>query len=110
MHSASLAVTLLDFDEPAAVGAFASPGLLALAEATSRLEGVISARSLGAVFSWMRPDDLVFGYVIGNYLMGQDPPAFDILAWNAEAPTCPPGCTASSSTRSATTSWSSPPR
>jgi polyhydroxyalkanoate synthase len=89
VHSASLAVTLLDFDVPAPVGAFAAPSLLALAAATSGLEGVISARALGAVFSWMRPDDLVYGYVINNYLMGEDPPAFDILAWNADGTNLP---------------------
>lgn len=89
VHSASLAVTLLDFDVPAPIGALSAPSLLALAAAKSGLEGVISARALGAVFSWMRPDDLVYGYVINNYLLGEDPPAFDILAWNADGTNLP---------------------
>ncbi|MGQ0574221.1 MAG: PHA/PHB synthase family protein [Pseudonocardia sp.] len=87
--SAALAVTLLDFDSRAPVGAFSSPGALALAADRSRREGVISAKSLGAVFSWMRPDDLVYGYVVNNYLMGRKPPAFDILACNADGTNLP---------------------
>jgi len=87
--SASLGVTLLDFDVPAPIGALSVPSLLAVAAARSGRDGVISAKSLGAVFSWMRPDDLVYGYVINNYLMGEDPPAFDILAWNADGTNLP---------------------
>jgi polyhydroxyalkanoate synthase len=89
VHSASLAVTLLDFDVPAPIGALSSPSLLALVAAKSRRDGVISARALGSVFSWMRPDDLIFGYLVNNYLMGEDPPAFDILAWNADGTNLP---------------------
>ena len=37
----------------------------------------------------MRPDDLVYGYLVNNYLMGEDPPAFDILAWNADGTNLP---------------------
>jgi polyhydroxyalkanoate synthase len=50
---------------------------------------VITARSLGTVFSWMRPDDLVFNYVVNNWLMGERPPVFDILAWNADGTNLP---------------------
>jgi polyhydroxyalkanoate synthase len=44
---------------------------------------------MGAVFSWMRPDDLVFNYVVNQWLMGEDPPVFDILAWNADGTNLP---------------------
>lgn len=87
--NAGFAVTLLDFDSRAPLGAFSSPQLLGLAGAGSRRKGIISARSLGAVFSWMRPDDLVFAYVVNQWLMGQDPPVFDILAWNADGTNLP---------------------
>lgn len=89
VRTASLAVTLLDFDTPAPVGALRAPGALGLAARKSELDGVLSAKSLGAVFSWMRPDDLVYGYVVNNYLMGENPPAFDILAWNADGTNLP---------------------
>jgi poly(3-hydroxyalkanoate) synthetase len=51
--------------------------LLELARRDSRRRGIISARSMGTVFAWMRPDDLVFNYVVNNWLMGEDPPAFE---------------------------------
>jgi polyhydroxyalkanoate synthase subunit PhaC len=89
VHSASYGVTLLDFRTPAPMGAFASPRLLELARIGSRRAGVITARSLGAVFSWMRPDDLVFSYLVNNWLMGERPPVFDILAWNADGTNLP---------------------
>jgi polyhydroxyalkanoate synthase len=89
VHSASYGVTLLDFGVRAPLGAFSAPRLLELAGAGSRREGVITARSMGAVFSWMRPDELVFNYAINNWLMGDDPPVFDILAWNADGTNLP---------------------
>ena len=89
VHSASYAVTLLDFDEPAPIGAFSSPRLLELARRSSRRKGVITAQSMGAVFSWMRPDDLIFNYWVNQWLMGEDPPVFDILAWNADGTNLP---------------------
>ena len=89
VHSASYGVTLLDFGTRAPIGAFSAPRMLEMARASSRRAGVISARSMGAVFSWMRPDDLVFNYVVNNWLMGNPPPVFDILAWNADGTNLP---------------------
>lgn len=89
IHAASFAVTLLDFDSRAALGAFSAPRLLELAQKDSRRAGVITGRKLGNVFAWMRPDDLVFNYWVSNYLMGNPPPVFDILAWNADSTNLP---------------------
>ena len=89
VKAASFAVTLLDFDSRAAIGAFSAPRMLELAQKTSRREGVITGRQLGNVFAWMRPDDLVFNYWVSNYLMGFPPPTFDILAWNADSTNLP---------------------
>jgi polyhydroxyalkanoate synthase len=89
VHSASYAVTLLDFSSRAPLGAFSGPRLLDLARRNSRRRGVISAREMGAVFTWMRPDDLIFNYLVNQWLMGEDPPAFDILAWNADGTNLP---------------------
>ena len=88
-RAASFAVTLLDFDSRAALGAFSAPRLLELAQKRSSRAGVITGRQLGNVFSWMRPDDLVFNYWVSNYLMGDPPPVFDILAWNADSTNLP---------------------
>jgi polyhydroxyalkanoate synthase len=89
VHSAAYAVTLLDFAERAPLGAFSGRRVIGLAGRMSRTRGVISARSMGSTFSWMRPDDLVFNYVVNQWLMGEDPPVFDILAWNADGTNLP---------------------
>jgi polyhydroxyalkanoate synthase len=89
VHAASYGVTLLDFGTRAPIGAFSAPRALEMARATSKRQGIIPARSLGAVFSWMRPDDLIFSYVVNNWLMGERPPVFDILAWNADGTNLP---------------------
>ena len=52
----------------------------------------------------MRPDDLIFNYLVRQWLMGEDPPAFDILAWSVDGTNLPARCTSSSWRSSATTS------
>jgi len=89
VHSAAYAVTLLDFAGRAPIGAFSGRRLIDVARRTSRTRGVITAKSMGSVFSWMRPDDLIFNYVVKQWLMGEDPPAFDILSWNADGTNLP---------------------
>ena len=89
VHSASFAVTLLDFSEKAPLAAFNDRTLLDLVRRRSRRARVITARQLGAAFTWMRPDDLVFNYVVNNYVLGEQPPVFDILAWNADGTNLP---------------------
>jgi polyhydroxyalkanoate synthase len=89
VHSAAYAVTLLDFDGRAPLGAFSGRRLLDVARLSSRSRGVITAAAMGSVFSWMRPDDLIFNYVVKQWLMGEAPPAFDILAWNADGTNLP---------------------
>jgi polyhydroxyalkanoate synthase len=87
--AAGYAVTLLDFSTRAPLGAFSGPRMLTLARRNSHRKGVISARDMGAMFTWMRPDDLIFNYLVSQWLMGEDPPAFDILAWNADGTNLP---------------------
>ncbi len=89
VHSAGYAVTMLDFSSPAPLGAFSAPALLSMASRTSRKQGVLPAARLGAMFSWMRPDDLIFNYVVDQWLSGRELPAFDILAWNADGTNLP---------------------
>jgi polyhydroxyalkanoate synthase len=89
VHSAAFAVTLLDFGGRAPIGALSGRRLVGLARRMSGARGVLPARSMGSVFSWMRPDDLVFNYVVNQWLMGERPPAFDVLAWNADGTNLP---------------------
>ena len=89
IHSASYAVTLLDFGQSAPIAAFSSARLLSFARWNSGRAGVISARAMGNAFTWMRPNDLVWNYWVNNYLMGEEPPVFDILSWNADGTNLP---------------------
>lgn len=89
VHSVSYAVTLLDFSKRAPIAAYNSRGLLAFARRRSLRAGIMTSRQMGSAFTLMRPDDLLFNYVVNNYLLGQRPPAFDILAWNADGTNLP---------------------
>ena len=89
VHSVAFAVTLLDFSGPAPISAFSGRRLLSFVRGRSRRRGIISSRDMGLAFAWMRPDDLVFNYWVSNYLMGDKPPAFDILAWNDDGTNLP---------------------
>jgi polyhydroxyalkanoate synthase len=89
VHSASFAVTLLDFESRAPIGAFSGKRMHGVARRISKRLGVLPAKGLGSVFSWMRPDDLVFNYLVNQWLMGEAPPAFDVLAWNADGTNLP---------------------
>ncbi len=61
---------------------FANDTGIEKARRASRKKGILDGTELARVFSWMRPNDLIWNYVINNYLMGNKPPAFDILYWN----------------------------
>jgi poly[(R)-3-hydroxyalkanoate] polymerase subunit PhaC len=81
----TLMVCALDQARMGTAGAFASRELAAAAVAESARKGYIDGRALAGVFAWLRPNDLVWNYVVNNYLLGKDPPAFDILYWNQDS-------------------------
>ncbi|MCW2778563.1 MAG: phaA [Frankiales bacterium] len=87
--SASYGVTLLDFDVPAPLGAFSFAPLLSLAGQGVSRKGVLGAKTLGALFAFMRPDELVFNYLVEGWLLGKPPPVFDILAWSVDGTNLP---------------------
>ena len=67
------------------VGALVSDNGLKLARERSAKKGVLEGTELSRMFAWLRPNDLVWNYVVNNYLHGEDPPAFDILFWNNDS-------------------------
>ena len=89
INAASFGVMLLDFAAEAPIGAFQSKTVLALARRRSAKKGIMPASSLAQVFAWMRPNDLVWNYWVNNYLTGNDPPSFDILAWSVDGTNLP---------------------
>ena len=61
-----------------------TPETMRAAKASSQLRGIVDGHDLARMFAWMRPNDLIWNYWVNNYLLGNDPPAFDILYWNAD--------------------------
>ena len=84
VNSLALCVTMLDFDVDASLGAFRLPALLGLVKGQAAKKGILPGEDLSKVFTWLRPNDLVWNYWVNNYLMGEPPAAFDILAWNKD--------------------------
>jgi polyhydroxyalkanoate synthase len=86
-----LAVCVLDTATTAdsAFGTLVTPETMLAAKGASRLRGVLDGRDLARMFAWMRPNDLIWNYWVNNYLLGKEPPAFDILFWNADTTRLP---------------------
>ena len=89
INAATLMVAVLDTDTNSLLGLFATPESIAAAKLNSRLKGVLDGDEMGRVFSWMRPNDLIWNYWVNNYLMGNPPPVFDILYWNNDTTRLP---------------------
>jgi polyhydroxyalkanoate synthase len=89
VRSATLLVNMLDTRAPSTLGSLASRRSIDAAVAKARKQGVHSGRDMSRLFAWLRPNDLVWNYAINNWLLGQDPPAFDVLAWNADCTELP---------------------
>ena len=85
----TLAVCVIDNERMGTTGAFVDPGVAAAAVADSARRGYLDGRALAGVFAWLRPNDLIWNYWVNNYLLGKDPPAFDVLFWNADTTRMP---------------------
>jgi polyhydroxyalkanoate synthase subunit PhaC len=91
VHSATIAVCLLDMAvaEDTTAGIFVTPESIIAAKAASQAMGVLQGRELARMFAWMRPNDLIWNYWVNNYLLGNAPPAFDVLYWNNDTTRLP---------------------
>jgi polyhydroxyalkanoate synthase subunit PhaC len=87
--SVTLLNTLLDFGEPGVLGTFADERTIERLDAQMARSGVMEGSTMAGTFDVLRANDLIFNYVVSNWLMGQSPPAFDILAWNADSTRLP---------------------
>ncbi|CDF97281.1 MULTISPECIES: class II poly(R)-hydroxyalkanoic acid synthase [unclassified Pseudomonas] len=87
--SATYLVSLLDCEIDSAATLFLDEQALEAAKRRSYQKGILDGRDMARVFAWMRPNDLVWNYFINNYLLGKEPPAFDILYWNNDSTRLP---------------------
>ena len=87
--SSTLAVTTIDTEAKSSMNMFASRRSVESSISQTRRRGVLRGSDLARVFAWVRPNDLVWNYWVSNYLMGEDPPAFDVLAWNSDTTNLP---------------------
>jgi polyhydroxyalkanoate synthase subunit PhaC len=87
--SITLLNTLLDYSEPGILGAFTDEKTVRRLEKQMAEKGVLEASQMAGTFDMLRANDLIFSYVVSNWLMGQEPPAFDILAWNGDSTRMP---------------------
>jgi polyhydroxyalkanoate synthase subunit PhaC len=87
--SITLLNTLLDYSEPGVLGAFTDEKTVAGLERQMAEKGFLEGSDMAGTFDMLRANDLIFNYVVSSWLMGQDPPAFDILAWNGDSTRLP---------------------
>ncbi len=87
--SVTLLATMLDFTYPGDLGVFIDEASMAAREAAIGAGGILPGKELAFVFSALRANDLVWSYVVNNYLKGKTPDAFDILYWNADSTNLP---------------------
>jgi polyhydroxyalkanoate synthase len=93
-HSLTLLTTLLDFESTGVLDIFIDETVVQMREMTIGAHapggpGLLKGSELATTFSFLRPNDLVWNYVVGNYLKGEAPPPFDLLYWNGDSTNLP---------------------
>jgi len=89
IKSATFLNTLTDFSVPGALGVFTDEATIAGLEKQMAKEGFLNSDKMAHTFDALRANDLVFAYVVNNWLLGKKPPAFDLLVWNKDSTRMP---------------------
>ncbi len=89
VRSASFFTTLTDFSDPGEFGVFLADDFVDAIETEARREGVLRAYYMSRTFSYLRANDLVYAPAIRSYMLGESPPAFDLLYWNGDGTNLP---------------------
>jgi polyhydroxyalkanoate synthase len=87
--SLTLLNALVDFSEPGQLGAFTDERTIERIAERNERRGYMSGEDMAGAFTFLRSNDLVWNYVVSNWYAGKQPPAFDVLAWNDDAPNLP---------------------
>ena len=89
IESATFFTTMVDFEEPGELGVFIDEEQLALVEESMQETGYFDGAKMAEAFNLLRANDLIWSFVINNYLMGKDPFPFDLLYWNSDSTRMP---------------------
>ena len=89
ISSATLLTTFLDFSDTGIMDVFIDEAFVKYREKELGKGGLMKGSDLSSTFSFLRPNDLVWNYVVGNYLKGETPPPFDLLYWNSDSTNLP---------------------
>ena len=87
--SATFLTALLDFTDTGILDVFIDEAFVKYREQEMGKGGLLKGQDLASTFSFLRPNDLVWNYVVGNYLKGETPPPFDLLYWNSDSTNLP---------------------
>jgi polyhydroxyalkanoate synthase subunit PhaC len=87
--SATFLTTLIDFTDTGILDVFIDEAFVKFREMQMGQGGLLKGQDLASTFSFLRPNDLVWNYVVGNYLKGETPPPFDLLYWNSDSTNLP---------------------
>ncbi|GAB1386490.1 class I poly(R)-hydroxyalkanoic acid synthase [Melaminivora sp.] len=87
--SATFLTALLDFKDTGILDVFIDENFVRLREMQMGQGGLMKGQDMASTFSFLRPNDLVWNYVVGNYLKGEQPPPFDLLYWNSDSTNLP---------------------
>lgn len=89
VESATFLTAQVDFSEAGDLKLFTGPETMALLEQLTADKGYLDGRYMAATFNLLRGRDLIWNYVVNNYLLGQEPPPFDLLYWNSDTTNLP---------------------
>ncbi|CAB5707643.1 Poly-beta-hydroxybutyrate polymerase [Delftia tsuruhatensis] len=87
--SMTLLTTFIDFSDTGILDVFIDESVVRFREMQMGEGGLMKGQDLASTFSFLRPNDLVWNYVVGNYLKGETPPPFDLLYWNSDCTNLP---------------------
>ncbi len=87
--SATFLTTLINFTDTGILDVFIDENFVKFREMQMGKGGLLKGQDLASTFSFLRPNDLVWNYVVGNYLKGETPPPFDLLYWNSDSTNLP---------------------
>jgi polyhydroxyalkanoate synthase len=89
ISNATLFTTLVDFEEAGELSVFVDEQQIALIEQQMEKRGYLEGSQMASVFNMLRPNDLIWSFYVNNYLLGKEPPAFDLLYWNSDSTRMP---------------------